>query len=789
MTAIVNDTGIVCYVCNNELGTNPDCGKNITPAVRRPPCVWCHTDPTIQVLCVKKAAIKVAAKAKQDEQDAENKALYDSRIASNHDYDFIHDALSDDGSFEQPIVARSDANAARIRPKESNQPSATSQLTAKVLREALQLPPSNINPPVNEAATINHRRRTKLTKLTHTKTGQYFLTSKMLPASTKVFVPPEHSNSGMRGYSAIVKSANPTTRRYVLTTRDAEGLSQDVDVPQSWVLRYVSATGTRNYPHGAFAGPVSVANRAGKVDGCAVDHCNVAVYYLVLCHDAISDWYHVDDVSALSLPSLAHPAAPLQALPIQSQPIVLSSSSSSVEPPPSKGKEPKPQSLKRPHNPRNDSSTAVPTKKQDSSSSDPECPVSRGAQAAAIAAAAVGAIGAAPFMEVESPVSRKQMGTGMPPPVTPPFKAQEQPECDSSVSHSEEVCCRSEDEASSRSGSGSNERTAVTPHIQTNSGPKKRKRAVRAADAEGKTRGERFEYTHEDKTTDAIFFYLSSNIPWLHSRRSQRSIWLHHLKTLQQADLCLELKSHKDAVRSLSTWAAAVCKERQKFRLTEGRTSGVGKTKPTTAVDDVAFRWEQHRLGQDKKQEQQVDRAEMMREAMTDTAISLDLKAAKIEADRLKRFATTKHKEQKNSTKKIASSAVVSSSPITPANARAAFTDQFHSLEDQLRNDAEKSQAFLEKLLSGSTSSSTTIAAAQAPLDAPVALLHAMLTLNDESLAAYASVIHSALGITSVSDFADISMDDIAGCVGIPVLQRNRLIRLGKAHNLGKNCD
>jgi hypothetical protein len=77
----------------------------------------------------------------------------------------------------------------------------------------------------------------------------------------------------------------------------------------------------------------------------------------------------------------------------------------------------------------------------------------------------------------------------------------------------------------------------------------------------------------------------------------------------------------------------------------------------------------------------------------------------------------------------------------------------------------------------------------QAPLDGPVAVLRTMLTLHDVSLVPYASVIHSALGITSVSDFADISESDVAGCVGIPVLQRNKLIRLGKAHNLGSKCD
>jgi hypothetical protein len=324
---------------------------------------------------------------------------------------------------------------------------------------------------------------------------------------------------------------------------------------------------------------------------------------------------------------------------------------------------------------------------------------------------------------------------------------------------------------------------------------KKRKRGVRQqkgnGDAEGKNvRGERFEYVHDDKTTKTIFFHISSNIPWLHRRQSQRTFWNSHLKELYAKEVCLELKAHKDPVRSFSTWAGAMCKARTKFRLDEGRTSGVGTTMKNDAVDDVAHRWVQHQLGQDKKEELQKDRAALMRDSMTATAGTLDAKAAAITADRAKRFSTTKPKGDKKN--KVSSpSAAVSNSPITSANARASFTDRFESIETQLRREAVDSQNLLEKLLGGAGSTSTAatvLQTAAAALEGPVAALQTMLTQHDASLVAYASLIHSALGITSIGDFADISLEDVTNCLTIPVLQRNKLVRLGKANNMGANC-
>jgi hypothetical protein len=208
------------------------------------------------------------------------------------------------------------------------------------------------------------------------------------------------------------------------------------------------------------------------------------------------------------------------------------------------------------------------------------------------------------------------------------------------------------------------------------------------------------------------------------------------------------------------------------------------------AVDDVAHRWVQHQLGQDKKEELQKDRAALMRESMTATAGTLDAKAAAITADRAKRFSTTKPKGDKKN--KVSSpSAAVSNSPITSANARASFTDRFESIETQLRREAVDSQNLLEKLLGGAGSTSTAatvLQTAAAALEGPVAALQTMLTQHDASLVAYASLIHSALGITSIGDFADISLEDVTNCLTIPVLQRNKLVRLGKANNMGANC-
>jgi GTPase SAR1 family protein len=92
-------------------------------------------------------------------------------------------------------------------------------------------------------------------------------------------------------------------------------------------------------------------------------------------------------------------------------------------------------------------------------------------------------------------------------------------------------------------------------------------------------------------------------------------------------------------------------------------------------------------------------------------------------------------------------------------------------------SDAAIIQRFL-MAITASTSSTATL------MNAEVAKLADVLSEHEESLVPYAAIIHSALGITSLADFSELTAQDIISAPGIPCLQRKKLLKLGKANGL-----
>ena len=108
----------------------------------------------------------------------------------------------------------------------------------------------------------------------------------------------------------------------------------------------------------------------------------------------------------------------------------------------------------------------------------------------------------------------------------------------------------------------------------------------------------KFNFKHDSPKTKAIFVQLASEVPWLRSRREQKSLWIKHLDELFKKGNATELRGHKDAAKSFSAWAAAICRARKMWRLVEGRRGG--EVEENDAVDDVSHMWETKVLGDEK---------------------------------------------------------------------------------------------------------------------------------------------------------------------------------------------
>ena len=329
--------------------------------------------------------------------------------------------------------------------------------------------------------------------LLHTKLGIY-MTSKMLPAGAKVYVPLQVEDMRARGYCGIVKSVNATSRRYIITKSDENGAVKNVEVAQSMALRYFSVRDMQ-YPNAAISGEVSCINHEtrsllvksrtmhyGSVEGCAVDHRSNPMYYLVklcaICGVTGSVWFLADDVAAgynsqdhIDAVSTFHPVA---------------ASHTASTPPRDAHKE--------------------------------------------LSSSALGSVGSDDD-DAKQQIMQKPL------------------------------------------------------HVHDDV-KKVRQRAIK------------FNFKHDSPKTKAIFVQLASEVPWLRSRREQKSLWIKHLDELFKKGNATELRGHKDAAKSFSAWAAAICRARKMWRLVEGRRGG--EVEENDAVDDVSHMWETKVLGDEK---------------------------------------------------------------------------------------------------------------------------------------------------------------------------------------------
>lgn len=330
--------------------------------------------------------------------------------------------------------------------------------------------------------------------LLHTNFGIYMTSSTMLPAGTKVYVPPQVADLRDRGYCGVVKSVNATLRRYIVTKSDDKGVVEKVDVAQSMVLRFLGVKDMQ-YPKAGMTGEVSFINREtqsfpvkgrpihyGSVEGCAVDSRSKPIYYLVgLCEmcgvtGTSSMWFLANDVAAgCNNPGISQ-------------------------------------------HPTNKCSNAVST---------------------------------------------------LPP-----------------VAASLTVSMLPQDASTTALLSDAYELTQQNMQNPVN---------ANADDKKARQRAKKFDFKHDAPKTKAIFVQLTTDVPWLHSRRARKCIWQKHLQQLFQKDNATELRGHKDSSKSLSAWAAAICRARKIWRLVEGQSGG--KVIENDAVDDVSNIWETRILG------------------------------------------------------------------------------------------------------------------------------------------------------------------------------------------------
>ena len=119
------------------------------------------------------------------------------------------------------------------------------------------------------------------------------------------------------------------------------------------------------------------------------------------------------------------------------------------------------------------------------------------------------------------------------------------------------------------------------------------------ADAEiVRQRAVKFDFKHDAPKTKVIFAQLVTDVPWLYSRCARKCIWQKHLHQLFQTENATELRAHKDATKSFSAWAAAICRARKIWRLQESQDHG--EVKENDADDDVSNMWATRILGDEK---------------------------------------------------------------------------------------------------------------------------------------------------------------------------------------------
>lgn len=310
------------------------------------------------------------------------------------------------------------------------------------------------------------------------------------------------------------------------------------------------------------------------------------------------------------------------------------------------------------------------------------------------------------------------------------------------------------------------------------------KPASKKQSAEGRKRAAKFNLVHDDEETLVIFQQVQANIPWLHSRNSQKQIWDFHLKELWKEGHALELQGHKDAVKTISAWAQNTCKTRRTSRLAELRKSGVASVEHDV-VDDVAYRWEMKVCGDAEDSETNQMRAQLFRDIATSTAVDLHATAAKIEDVRHRRYSTGKGKKagagDATTPTKQGTPSTTSTTGSPQDNAKTALLRQLTDLTKHTAEQEAKDAAVVTQLVNGIAAQFAQGGSSQAlDMSGELLLLRNFLQGEDSSLVNWAPQIHAALGITEGAHFKELTKDDINQAPGIPVLQRKRIIAIAK---------
>ena len=657
-------SGVRCYCCGEELGSNPRCGDRATTSAlrKRPPCLWAHADPIIVQRCTRQAGLKEA------------------------------------------------------------------------------------------------------------KEGHI-----MIPNGTQVFIPPFIGGHGLRG---VVVGWSAGFKQYTI---QFDGRSTVGSVPVGMVLRYIDKLNISLYPSNALpfdssvrcfldeklrSGNGNIETVCGIIQGVAVDDSNHPIYYDVGRNMTPKQFFLAADVSVVAPEgsvkvaeaSSQAPAPEVQQI-HEVQLIDSSSSSSDFERKPA---------VKRPAQPKKVATKKTVAPSMKAAAPPPaasETTAPRDAAGDAPTAPPPAAAAAKPPKVVSASETTAPRDAAGDAPTAPPPAARK------TLAHSflQTPASSSSEEGSSSDHSDSDGSQAA---------PKRTATVTKSGS--GRKRAVKFNFDHDDDETLVIFRQLATNIPWLHTRRSQKVIWKHHLEQLQNEGHALELAGHKDAIKTFSSWAAHICKTRRTSRLAQMRKSGAA-TFEHDAVDDVGYRWEMKVCGDGEDSQLNQQRAHLMRDVATATAVSLEAAAAKIEAARSKRYST-----KANVTPSKSATPVSNASPVD--NARTVILRQLTDLTKQSAEQEEKDARLVTQIVAGMAAQ---FGQAPAPSSEPsdgtsgdVLLLSNFLRVQDSSLVTWAPRIYAALGITEGAHFKELTEHDINTAAGLPVLQRKRLLAVGKRFDL-----
>lgn len=622
----------------------------------------------------------------------------------------------------------------------------------------------------------------------------------MLAVGTRVFVRPMIGGYGNLG---VIAGHVPGDVQTLYQVR-FEGRGVSGDIPPHMVFEYIDRTMMHRYPSGALPFDASVRcfvdgeqHVCGIIQGVAVDRRNHAIYYDVGPNCTPKQFFVAADVSlVLQEVVQVSQAAVIESPPaaVPAAPVVVVDSSDEFEPdktktaaaaPPTKTPASKPQAVR-----------TEPANKK----------LASGGTNAAAASKEKRAVPAAPLVAVDinpraSPAPSAAPPASLAPSAAPPAspaasaapRASPAPsaapaaQAASSAAAPRTFAARKPQDLGEAPGSATPAvpKTKTRPRSSSSSGSSSSDsegKGAKKQSAKARKRAAKFNLLHDDDETLVIFHQVQVNIPWLHSRTSQKTIWDHHLRELWKEGHATELQGHKDAVKTFSAWAQNICKTRRTSRLAEARKSGFASVEPDV-VDDVAYRWEMKVCGDAEDTEMNQQRAILFRDIATTTAVDLHTTAAKIENVRRQRYSTG-NRNGGGAAKTPTKAGTPSSSSNTGSPQENAKTSLLRTLNDITRHTAEqeeKDAALVSQVVSGIAAQFAQGGSSQ-PSDTSgeLLLLRNFLQREDSSLVNWAPQIHAALGITEGAHFKELTEEDIAQATGIPLLQRKRLIAIAK---------